>query len=203
MAPACAAFFSTDPITMAAPVAASEKEHDHRAGGERVAPVHPEQEHGADHDQQPLHQRDRVATRASRPTRIVRTDVGEASIRRVTPKRRVSISIAEADSDVRNTNRIELLRRAGLERSDLASPPAVRVGDVHASGRAAPTPRPGQGLGETGGGAFGDREARRADVHALLVDHARSTTICELRARPPGRAMSVSGTVSPARIRSS
>ena len=127
--------------------------------------------------------------------------MGEASIRRVTPKRRVSISIADADSDVRKTNKMSSCA-APAWNVPICSPPAVRavtstVGTFlsNASAAVRASAKPAAAPSETA--------KRAARTTTLCWSTTPLTTICSSVPVPPGRAMNVSGTVSPARIRSS
>ena len=125
MAPACDALCSTAPITIAAPVAASANSSTTRAVVSRFPQSTRKSSTVPTTISSPC--TSAIAYRPSAsPSRIVRTDVGEASMREVTPRRRVSISIAEADSDVRNMNRISSCA-APVWNVPTVSAPAVRV----------------------------------------------------------------------------
>ena len=107
IAPACEAFCKTDPITIAAPVAASANSKHDESRSSAGSPIRPGTARTVPTTiKQPLDQARSRTGRASRRPGSCAPMSGVASIRRVTPKRRVSISIDEADSDVRNMNRI-------------------------------------------------------------------------------------------------
>ena len=89
-------------------------------------------------------------------------------MRRVTPERRVSISIAEADSDVRNMNRISSCAAPACRTSPICSAAGGPGGDVARVGSSPATASARrQGLVEAGGGALGDREPRRPPIRTL------------------------------------
>ena len=114
--------------------------------------------------------------------------MGEASIRRVTPKRRVSISIAEADSDVRNTNRISSCaapawnvpiwsrpRRSGRSRRPSGCALSSASAAVRASSKPAAAPS--------------ETANRAARTTTLCSSTTPFTTICSSVPEPPGRAI--------------